>query len=304
MKWFLIALLPPSLWSISNHLDKYLISKYFKDGGVGALMVFSSMVGLFILPFILIFHSGVFNVIPINAILIAINGSFYVLAVLPYFYALERDEASITVPLFQMIPVVSYILSYFVLGEILTQQQIIAGIFVVAGAVGISLEIAGGKVLRIKKEVLGLMFLSSLLFAINFMFFKFFALKESFWTTAFWEYVGFSFFALILMVFVKSYRKQFVDVIKRNKIPVIALNGLNEFINIVAKISFNFASMLAPITLVWVINGTQPFFVFLYGVLITLFLPKLGKESLTKEHLIQKIFSIIIMGVGTYFLTR
>lgn len=302
MKWFLIGLLPPALWSITNHLDKYLISKYFKGGGVGALTVFSSIIGLFLLPFIFIFYPGVLNVSPLNAMLIAINGFMYVLAVLPYFYALERDEASNAVPLFQVTPVITYVLGYYILGETLTQQQIVAGILIVAGAIGISLEITGGKIIRIKKDVLGLMFLSSFLFAINFLFFKYFALKESFWTTAFWEYVGFAVFALLLMVFVKSYRRQFINVLKRNKIPVIALNGLNELINIIAKISFNIASMLVPVTLVMVVNGTQPFFVFIYGILITLFIPKMGKESLAKEHLIQKIISILVMAVGTYFL--
>ncbi|MBU0998243.1 EamA family transporter [Patescibacteria group bacterium] len=302
MNWFLVGLIPPALWSITNHLDKYLLSKYFKGEGVGALMVFSSLIGLFLLPFIYFLNPNIFNISLLNAVLISINGFFYVLAVLPYFYALERDEASIIVPLFQLMTPLSYLLAYFVLGETLTTLQIIAGILVIAGAVGISLETVKGKVIRIKKDVLGLMFLSSLLFTLNFLFFKFFAQKTDFWTTAFWEYVGFAVFALILMVFVRPYRIQFVDVMKKNRIPVIALNGLNELINIVAKVSFNFASLLAPITLIWVVNGTQPFFVFFYGILITLFLPKLGKESLAKEHLIQKILSIIVMGIGTYLL--
>ena len=34
MNWFLIALLPPALWSVTNHFDKYLLSKFFKGGGV------------------------------------------------------------------------------------------------------------------------------------------------------------------------------------------------------------------------------------------------------------------------------
>lgn len=113
MNWFLIALIPPAVWSITNHLDKYLLSKYFKGGGVGALMVFSSLVGVFLLPIIYLLHPEALSVKPINAILMALNGFLYVLAVLPYFYALNKDEASIAVPLFQLIPVFSYVLDYF-----------------------------------------------------------------------------------------------------------------------------------------------------------------------------------------------
>lgn len=302
MNWFLIGLIPPALWSITNHIDKYLLSKYFKGGGVGALMVFSSLVGLLLLPFIYLFNPNVFNISLLNAGLIVVDGFFYVLATLPYFYALQKDEASIVVPLFQLMTPLSYLLAYFILGETLTTLQITASILIIMGAVGLSFETAKGKILRIKMEVLGLMFLSSLLYTINFLFFKFFALKTGFWITAFWEYVGFAVFAALLLLFVKSYKEQFIDVMKKNKTAVIGLNGLNELINIIAKISFNFASLLTPITLIWVVNGTQPFFVFLYGVFLTLFFPKIAKESLSKEHLIQKILSIIIMGIGTYLL--
>lgn len=38
MNWFLIALIPPTVWAATHHFDKYLLSKYFKGGGVGALL--------------------------------------------------------------------------------------------------------------------------------------------------------------------------------------------------------------------------------------------------------------------------
>lgn len=93
-----------------------------------------------------------------------------------------------------------------------------------------------------------------------------------------------------------------MSVMKQNKVSVIGVNGLNEIINIAAKISFNFASLLAPVTLIWVVNGTQPFFVFIYGVIVTLFFPKIGVESLAKRHLVQKLVAIAIMFLGTYLI--
>lgn len=64
----------------------------------------------------------------------------------------------------------------------------------------------------------------------------------------------------------------------------------------------NFATLLAPLALVWVVNGFQPFFVLLYGVIITLFFPKFGTESLLKKHLVQKVVAILIMFVGVLLL--
>ena len=302
MSWFLIALIPPAVWSISNHLDKYLISKFFKGSGVGALMVFSSMIGIFLLPVIYVFHPEVLHINPLNAVLIALNGFLYILAVLPYFYALNKDEASIAVPLFQLIPLFSFILAYFLLGETLKPAQLIGGILIMLGAIGISLELSESNKVSFKKEVFWLMMLSSLIFSLNFLFFKYFALQETFWTTSFWEYVGFAIFAALLMLFVKPYRLQFLSVMKENKLPVIGLNGFNEIINIIAKVAFNWASLLTPITITWIVNGFQPFFVFIYGVILTVFFPHISKENISKRHLAQKILAILIMFAGSYFL--
>lgn len=300
MNWFLIALLPPALWSVTNHFDKFLLSRYFKGGGVGALMVFSSIIGLFLLPFIAFLHPEVlrFN---ISNILIAINGFLYVLSVLPYFYALQKDETSICVPLFQLIPVFSFVLGYVILGETITVNQMLGGLLIMVGAIGISLDLSEGKKVKFKRDVFWLMTLSSLLYSLNFLFFKYFAIQSDFWFTSFWEYVGFALFAVLLMIFVKSYRNEFVNVLKNNRLTVLGLNGINEVVNIIAKVAFNVASLLTPVTLVWIVNGLQPFFVFIYGIFLTVLLPKISQENITRKALAQKIVAIIIMFVGTYF---
>jgi hypothetical protein len=43
-------------------------------------------------------------------------------------------------------------------------------------------------------------------------------------------------------------------------------------------------------------------FVFLYGVILTLFFPNFGVESLTKKHLVQKMTGIIIILLGSIML--
>lgn len=302
MNWFLIALLPPALWSVTNHFDKYLLSRYFKGGGVGALMIFSSIIGVFLLPFIVLFHPEVLNFSTKN-VFIALNGFLYVLAILPYFHALQKDEASICVPLFQLIPVFSFVLSYLFLGETLSQGQIIGGIFIVLGAIGISLELSSGKSITFKKEVFWLMMLSSIIFSLNFVLFKYFAVESSFWFTSFWEYVGFALCA-VLLLFIKPYRKEFLMVLKNNKITVLALNSLNEVVNIIAKISFNIASLLMPITVIWIVNGLQPFFVFLYGVILTVLFPKISQENITRKALVQKLLMIAVMFIGAFLVQQ
>src|SRR3989338_5774192 len=120
MNWFFIALLAPALWSASNHCDKYLISRYFNGVGTGALVLFSSLVGLLVLPVILLFQPTVIEVSFSNALAMIVSGIIAIIGIVLYLYAMKKDEASIVTPLFQTIPVFAFILGYFVLGETLT----------------------------------------------------------------------------------------------------------------------------------------------------------------------------------------
>lgn len=297
----MIALVAPILWAATNHIDKYLINKYFRNGGVGSLIIFSSLIGIFVLPFILIIHPAVFSINPILALLIIANGSLYVLGLLPYLYALAEDEASIVVPLFQTIPVFSYVLAFFVLGERLASIQIVASLLIILGAITLSLDLNQKKI-KFKKKVFWLMFLASFLIALNGLIFKYVAIQENFWTTSFWEYIGFAVLSIILLLFVRSYREQFLLVVKNNKRAVLGWNTTNEVLNIIAKIIMNFATLLAPLALVWVVNGFQPFFVLFFGIIITLFFPRFSKENLLKKHLAQKVIAILIIFIGVYLL--
>jgi drug/metabolite transporter (DMT)-like permease len=239
-----------------------------------------------------------------TASLIIFNSFLFLLATLPYFHALQKDEASIVVPLWQMIPVISFVINYLVLGETLTMIQMAGGILVMLGAIGISLELSPGNLVKFKTHVFWLMLLSSILFSLNFAFFKLFAISSSFWTTSFWEYTGFALFGVLLLTFVTPYRKEFMSVVAQNKIPVLSINGINEVINILAKLAFNFASLLAPITLVFLVNGLQPFFVFFYGLILTLFFPHISQEKISRRHIVQKLIAIIIMFFGTYLIKK
>lgn len=301
MNWFLIALIAPILWSITNHLDKYLISRFFKGGSIGALMIFSAIIGFLLLPVIFFIDPNVINLKLSLACLLIANGALYIVGLLPYFYALEKDEASIVVPLFQLIPIFSYVLALIILDEHLTTIQVIASLLIIVGAVLISIENNGGKQ-KFKTAVFWLMTLSSFLIALNGLIFKHVAIQENFWVTSFWEYVGIALFAIFLLFFVKSYRKQFLFVFKNNKIKVLTINGANEVINILAKLSMSLATLLAPLALAWVVNGFQPFFVLFFGILLATFFPKLTNESLNKKFLIQKLIAIIIMFIGVYLI--
>ena len=237
---------------------------------------------------------------PFLAILTMIVGMLYVLYLFPYLIALNIEESSRVIPIFQTIPVFGAILAFIVLGEVLTIEQIIAGLLIILGAIGISTRFSSNS-FKLNKKVLFLMLLASLMVALSAVAFKFVAISTDFFTTLFWQQVGFVVFGLILFIIKKEYRKQFIQVFILNSKKIIGLNVFNEIINIVALIIFNYATLLAPMGLVWVINGFQPLFIFILGVIITLFFPKFGKESIDKNLYYKNIF-IGIMLIGAMIL--
>ncbi len=299
MNWLTITLIAPFMWALVNHTDKYLINKIIKGRGIGALIIFSALIGLPVAFIIFLINPDVFEISTTSKLIMIINGLFYIGFVLPYLYALEIEEASIVVPLFQLSGVFTIILGYIFLSEALTPLQLIGSGLIIIGAIGLTSDLTVIHKPKVKTKVLVLMTIASFLVALNALIFKYIAIEESFLVTSFWEYIGF-FVAALLLLLVGSYRKGFLQVIKTDTKSVLLLNSLNESINIVGKLSFNFASLLAPVALVSVITGGfQPVFVLIIGILISVFLPKISEESLKKEDLAKKVIFIAIIFFGT-----
>ncbi|MDD5050237.1 MAG: EamA family transporter [Candidatus Pacebacteria bacterium] len=298
MHWFLFALINPVLHAAANHIDKHLISKYFKSGSVGALVIFTAIFALFALPIIWLIHPAITAVSPVHALILVLNGTLALGYVILYLYALEKDEASIIAPFFQMIPIFAFILGFFILKELPSAKQIVAGLLIICGAITLSLDFSGAKI-KFKKAVVQLMLASSLLLAVNGVIFKFIALNEGFLTSLFWGMLGQIILGILLFLFVTSYKKQFIQVVRQNTLPVLGLNFLNGLIILMGDVALNFAILLAPVSLVLAVSGFQPLFVFIFGILLTFFYPAFGKESFERKVLAQKIAGIAIIILGS-----
>jgi uncharacterized membrane protein len=302
MTWFLFAVVSPVLNALVNYLDKYLIEKVVEGRGIGSLIIFSALMGLPLALLILIFGPNVFNIHTKNALLIMLNGTFYVAWVLPYLYALEKDEASVVMPLFQLSSVMVLVLGFVVLGESVNPIKLLGCLLILFGAIGLSLK-KGLEGYKLKYAVLLLVGISCFFISLSGVVFKLIALEESFWVTTFWESVGIFFSSLILLN-IKSYRRQFLSVLKRNRSKVIILNVANEIVVIIGKLSLNFATLLAPVAVVYFVSeGFQPFFVLAFGVLISTFLPKFVKEEIGHRQIFQKLAAILVMFAGTLLIS-
>lgn len=301
MNWLLLALIPAFSQAVINHLDKYLIEKYVRGGGIGSLVIFSSLIGLPAALTISLF-TDVTSISSLNRSIIFLNGVLYAAWLIPYLKALEIDEASVVGPLFQLSSIFALVIGYLVLGEALTLKQMVGCFIILGGSLGLTAEISGKRP-KIKKTVFTYMLTATAIIGVNAVLFKAIAIEESFWVTSFWEYLGLAFAGTCLFVFSRQYRKEFTNILGKNKTTVISLSAINEIINVGAKTTFNYATLLAPVVLVnFVSEGFQPIFVFLMGLVITLLFPKISKETLEPSIITQKVISISFIILGTLFL--
>ena len=136
------------------------------------------------LPFIWLFGPGVTAPGPRSAALAVFAGVLYMSGLAFYLWALQFEGA----PFYQATPLLGYALGYFVLGETLSNTQLIGGaehprveVQCAAGSRDAHLRAVDGSKLPV---------------------FKIFALRDQFWPTTFWMYAG--------EAAVASYRSQFV----------------------------------------------------------------------------------------------
>lgn len=296
MSWLTYALSGPVLWALSTHIDKYLVERYFKQGSVAVLMVFSAITGVLALPFIWLYQPEVVSLDLQSMAVIAVSGILYMGAIYFYLEALQAEEASTVAPFFQAAGIYGLILGYFVLGEKLSVLQIIGVLLIIAGSVLLSMRF-GQDVSRIKGRLVILMLSCALAIALSTLIFKFFAVREEFWTTTFWNFAGQAIFGAILMLTAAN-RRQFAKMMRANTVAVLSVNGANELINLGGNLGMRYTLLFAPLGIVQAISSTTPFFVLFFGVILSLFFPSLGREEISFDGLIQKIIAITLVVAG------
>ena len=303
MNWFFIALCAPFLLACANHNDKFLLSRFLKQKTIGSIVIFSSLFSGVAIPIVLFIQPDVYDVSLVQGSAVVATGMLSVFAAVCYLYALNLDEASFVTPFYQTVPIFAYVLGYFILGETITLAQGLASFVIIVGALALSFEF-GRRGIRFKRNVVALMLAASFLSAINGVIFKLIAVDKGFLVSLFWGFVGQVMAGLTFLVCVPSYRRDFLGLFKQQKVAVVGLIALSRILIIVSEAVTLYATLLAPVALVLLVNSFQPLFVFISGVGLTFLLPRVAKESLGRMKMLQKAAGIGLMLVGGYLISR
>ncbi len=296
--WILIALIPPIIWAVINHADKYVIGKYMQQRDPGALIITTGGSAFIMFLVLVVFAPGSGATLT-QALWMTLAGFLLAFAYIPYMYALKSDEASNVAPLFQLITPLVFIFAFVFLQETISLAQGISGALIVLGAVLLSIPL---HTLRFQKRTFLLMLLSATLIATNVVMFKSIALSATFWDAVRYDLVGITLAGVFLYVFITKYRLALVDAVREHGFPVLGANFLIEVSHIGVRIINGFVTLMVPATLVQFVNGFQPVFILIFGFILTKWIPAIGVEAIDKQSLVRKIIAISLMSVGLILL--
>ena len=209
MSWLFIALWAPFLLACANHNDKFLLSRYLEEKGIGSIVILSSLFSSVAIPIISFIQPDAYDVSLVQGSALVATGMSSVFASVCYLHALDIDEASFVTPFYQTVPIFAYFLGYLILGETITLVQGLGSLVIIVGALALSFEFRRRR-MRFKRNVVALMLGASFLAAANGVIFKLIAVDKGFWVSLFWGFVGQVMAGLTLLISVPCFRGDFL----------------------------------------------------------------------------------------------
>ena len=300
-----LATLAAIFYASTNHIDKYLISKAMKNADYRALILVSSIIAGGVMAIIYLFVCNFQLAFDIPSILLLLfNSALYTVANIFWFKALDRDDTTIIVIMFQLIPVFMLLLSPLVLqDQYISPLQLLGGLLVTLAAVFLTYEPTHKKFNKEKLVTFMMMAFVSLVYAIWLIIERYINQEHDFNQTILWSNITLFFVGIFIFVFIKSFRRSFSKLIKTNGPIVIGLNLVNEMLNSFGGVFSTFAGTMASVALVsFVTQGVQPFAVMIIGLFITKLFPKIEKEKVSKADIIKRIITIIVCVIGLGFI--
>lgn len=295
MLWLWIALAAYVLNAIAATVDKILLSNDIPNPRVYTFFIsLLGGLGIVLAPWGLTLISWeMFGVA-------LLTGVVSVTALWAFFNALVRHEASRVVPIVGGLqPIIIFFLAARFIGEKLTSLEILAVVLFILGGIIITLEPVQSKV-KNKAWILYAVVSGSLFGALHFLS-KYLFENLDFINGFVWPRIT---TALVACLFLLS--PSFIAALKNDSKNTKSSSKFLFLFGQSAGAAFfiliNYAISLGSVTIVNALQGVQYVFVFLFMILLSMFIPKLVKEDLTKKVLVQKSLAIALIILGIILL--
>lgn len=304
-----MRLLAPFLFNLTGLIDTFLIKLFGKEedsgdlhDGIGSLMIIWSLVAGIIALVLLPFVFGEAFVIWWKALcFLLLGGIAYGLAAWPYFKALQIEQIENITPVYQIIPLITYLLGVVFLKEIISPWILLAIIGVILVTALFYVDFSN---FRFNKKAFFLCSLSAALYAISYVFFKVGGLSEwNFVVALFWEHVGVLLVGIYFFLSKKT-RQSTITFFKESGRKFSFLNLLNELIFISGVMVFNYLSFSHYVVYVGIIsNGIQPIIAFPMKYIAHRIKPERYDRKYTKKQLLTKVVLLALLFVGVGYIS-
>lgn len=296
MSWLLIAIIAHFIFALVFIVDKYLFSHTQLRPSAYAFYI-----GLFGGLSILLFPFG-FNLIPGWQIVISFTaGISFVLAIFFFYKSIQLGEISRIVPIIGgLVPIFTFVFTYFFLEEHLLFNQMIAFLLLVIG--GVIMAWPGKNIGLVKTpliNILPLAIAAAFLFAGSYVLTKYIYSYQPFINGFIWIRLGGVIGALLLFLIPASRRNIFITSTKI-KLKEGRLAIINKTLSGLSFILLNYAIFLGSVTLVNALQGIQYIFLLIIALFLSKKFPQILKEQINQSIILQKVASIIfiILGLG------
>ncbi len=293
--WILFILAAEIMWSFTSLFDKIILSKgRIKSPYV--FIVFNGAMNVLLIVLLPFFDFG--HLSAINIFIALIAGFFLTLGIIFYYKAVQREEISRVLMLWQLIPIFVLVMSFLFIGEVLTKRHLVGFLFLFAAGLIVSYKKINGK-FRLSRAFY-LMLGSTLLISVYYVVSKHIYEVTGFWSAFMWLRVAA--FSGILVLLIPSVRKQFITTMKSMKSGFRGLIGLKMIVDFSAFIFLGYAVLNGPISLISALGtATAPIFIFFITLFTSIYLPHLVKENIDTKSILTKILAIVSIIAGIIF---
>jgi len=295
MLWLVVAVSAYLILAITFLVDKYLLV-----GSIPNPEVYAFYVGVLGIAVLLLVPFADFYILePFYLFLAFASGASFVLAAFWFFKGLKLFETSRIVPAVGgILPIFTVLLVYFFStgAEILKSREILALLLLIAGSVFIVYD----RSKKISLKSLWISIIAAFFFALSFVLAKYVYLKYPFLLGLIWTRLGGVLMALIFLGSFELRRELAKPKVKlQKKTTVIFLSA--QTANAGAGILQNWAIALAPLVYIAFVNalqGIQYAFLLILTVFLSWKFPKILKERVSKDIILQKVAAILLIGAG------
>jgi uncharacterized membrane protein len=209
------------------------------------------------------------------------------------------EDASKIASVMRISPVFVIVLSFILLGEVLSYQQYLGALLLVASALIVSYQKVKKK-LHLSKGITLILFYA-LGLAIMGIFTKYVLGSIDYWSFFFWNLVGnmLGCIVLILMPNIRKRLKKDVSNMDRRLFLTVL------FVDLIAWSGYLFyyiATSISYVSLISAIGSIQPMIVFIFTLIITIHKPQILKEEISGKSILLKSLAVILIFIGSYLI--